>query len=171
MNQIVPEPVRRFYYDGHIELGKELVSAEHALEGAYGQRVDLADVTFAGYSQGAAMGILYLERGGALEAKVRRVLLVEGGSGEFTIDVAKSLKRGWQLDRIAMVCGQDSCHTRADRSVRWLRQADLDVNATFAPGAGHTSSGAVSPLVEAAWGWLVGGDAPLRDGSVAGPCV
>jgi pimeloyl-ACP methyl ester carboxylesterase len=157
MNALVPLEERRYFYDGHIELGKEVVSAIHAVGAAYGDRVDVTGITFAGYSQGAAMGILYLERGGARDTHVRRVLLVEGGSGEFSAAIAEALKEDG-VDRVAMVCGQASCHERADRSVRWMKKAGLAVSSTFAPGAGHTSGGAVHPLVDEAWSWLVDGD-------------
>jgi hypothetical protein len=157
MNALVPLEERRYYYDGHIELGKEVVSAIHSVGAAYGDRVDVTGITFAGYSQGAAMGILYLERGGARDTHVRRVLLVEGGSGEFSAAIAETLKEDG-VDRVAMVCGQESCHERADRSVRWMKKAGLAVSSTFAPGAGHTSGGAVHPLVDEAWSWLVDGD-------------
>jgi pimeloyl-ACP methyl ester carboxylesterase len=158
INAMVPLDERRYFYDGHIELGREVVRALAAFRERYPDRADFDDVSFAGYSQGAAMGILYLQNGGARETHVKRVLLVEGGAGTWSIATAESLRKDG-VERLAIVCGQTSCHELSQRSVRWIERAGLEVRASYAPGAGHTDDGAVGALVVEAWTWLT---APAR---------
>jgi hypothetical protein len=157
MNATLPPDDRGYFYDGHIELGNEVEAALGALASAYGARADLDAITFAGFSQGASMGILFLEQGGARAAHVRRILLVEGGAGDWTIDLASRLAKDG-VDRVAIVCGQRSCHEKSERSMRWIEKAGLAAFSRYAEGAGHTDGGAVRPLVDEAWAWLVDGD-------------
>lgn len=157
-NKYLPFEERGYYYDGHIELGKEVEAALAALGARYPERADLERPVYAGFSQGAAMGILYFEQGGAKATGTRGVLMVDGGAELFNVGVSEKL-RAAGVERIAIVCGQASCERGARRSVPWIRQAGLEVFSAYARGAGHTTGGAVAPLVEQAWSFLTEGDA------------
>lgn len=161
MDKQLPEEERGYFYDGHHELGKEVVLALDALAKRYGDWVDLQGSIYGGYSQGATMGILYLQQGGAVEAKTAGILLVEGGSAEWTIGLAKKLKREG-VRRVEIVCGQTSCAKAAKMSKAWITKAELDVATSYAEGAGHTYGGPVAPLVEQAFDRLVADDPRWR---------
>jgi hypothetical protein len=156
-NKHLPEPERGYFYDGHPELGKEVRLALAALGDRYGARVDLQRTLYGGYSQGATMGILYLQQGGAPETKVAGVLLVEGGAAEWTVGVAKKLASEG-VRKVAIVCGQVKCARAANTSRPWLEKGGLAVRVSYAQAGGHTYGGDVAPLVEAAFAWLIEGD-------------
>ena len=99
------------------------------------------------------MGILFLQQGGARDAHVRRILLVEGGFADWNIAVSEKLKESG-VEKIAIVCGQVRCRESAERSVGWIRRAGIEVETRYASGAGHTSGGGVRPLVDEVWEWL-----------------
>lgn len=156
-NKHLPEEQRGYFYDGHPELGKEARLALSALRERHGARVDPEGTIYAGYSQGAAMGILYLQQGGASELRSKGVLLVEGGAAEWSVALAKKLAREG-VARVAIVCGQAKC-VRAARSSRpWIEQGGLKLEISYAQAAGHTYGGDVAPLVETAFGWLTEDD-------------
>ncbi len=152
-NTHLPVEQRGYFYDGHIELGHEMMAALEALSERYAGRLDANGITFAGYSQGASMGILFLQQGGARDAHVRRILLVEGGFADWNIAVSEKLKASG-VEKIAIVCGQARCRESADRSIGWIRRAGIEVETRYANGAGHTSGGGVKPLVDEVWEWL-----------------
>jgi hypothetical protein len=155
MNAFRPPGERGYFYDGHPELGREVRAASKALVLRHGARVDLEDATYAGYSQGASMGVLYLQQGGAREAHVTRILLVEGGAATWNIATAAGLLRDG-VKKVAIVCGQPRCRDDAERSLGWIRRSGLAAHLEVAPGAGHTSDGSVRAHVDAAWDWLFG---------------
>lgn len=153
-NKHLPPEQRGYFYDGHVELGVEVRAALAALSTRYGAWVDVSSTVYAGYSQGATMGILYLQQGGAMDAHIARILLVEGGSAEWTIGLsAKLAKEG--VDKVAIVCGQASCRRAANQSKNWIERGGLKLSSTYAEGAGHVYDGPIAPLVEDAWSWLI----------------
>lgn len=162
MDALLPESERGYFYDGHIELGKELRAAVAALERTYGDRVDLDHRVYAGFSQGATMGILALQQGAAPDARVRGVLLVEGGWAEWTVALARKLASEG-VRRVAIVCGRPVCKEEGDRSAGWIRRGGLEAQVLHAPGAGHTYGGAVAPLVGDAWRFIVEDDPRWAD--------
>jgi dienelactone hydrolase len=153
----VPADEAAYFYDGHVELGKEVRAALDALLARYGSRVDLERSVYAGFSQGASMGILALQQGVAPDARVRGILLVEGGWREWTIALAEKLSSEG-VRRVAIVCGRLVCKTESDQSANWIRRGGLEAEVLYAPGAGHTYDGAVAPLVADAWRWIVDDD-------------
>lgn len=161
IDRLVAESARQYFYDGHPELAKELRAALGALLEKYGARVDLERSVYAGFSQGAAMGILALQQGAAPDARVGGVLLVEGGWAEWTVALAEKLaKEG--VRRVAIVCGRPVCKEEGDRSVGWMERGGLASKLLYAPGAGHTFGGAVAPLVAEGWRWIVEDDPRWR---------
>ncbi len=158
----LPEEERGYFYDGHHELGKEVLAALDAAAARYGERLDAKGAMFAGYSQGASMGLLFLHGKREHAARFSRALLVEGGSADWNVALSARM-REVGLDRVAIVCGQQSCKDSAKQSMVWTKRAGLDVRLLVAPGAGHTYGGAVAPKVEEAFGWLVAGDPRYAD--------
>jgi pimeloyl-ACP methyl ester carboxylesterase len=157
MNTHLPEPERGYFYDGHHELGRELDATFVALEQRHGARIDTKAAVFAGYSQGAAMGILALHEKPERAARFGGVVLVEGGTGDWNVALSERMvKLG--VRRVAFVCGQASCIDAAETSKPWLARAGLPLRIEYARGAGHTYRGAVGQLVEQAFAWVVEGD-------------
>lgn len=150
----LPEEERGYFYDGHHELGREVIAAIDAAKARYGSRLDASGAVFAGYSQGASMGLLFLHEKKENAALFSRALFVEGGSADWNVALSERM-REVGLTRVAIVCGQKSCKDSADQSKIWMKRGGLELRLDHAPGAGHTYGGAVAPLVEAAFAWLI----------------
>lgn len=161
IDRFLPEGERGYFYDGHHELGKELRAALDALAARHGARVDRERTVYAGFSQGASMGILALQQGAQTEARAQGILLVEGGFAEWTVALAQKL-RDEGARRVALVCGRPVCKEDADRSAGWIRRGGLEVDVLYAEGAGHTYGGEVAPLVADAFQWIVADDPRWR---------
>jgi predicted esterase len=157
MERHLPEPERGYFYDGHHELGKEVLAAIDAAEARWGDRLDHERAIFAGYSQGASMGLLFLHGKREFAARFSRALFVEGGSADWNVALSRQMREAG-LTRVAIVCGQTSCKKTADQSLRYMEQGGLERLLRYAAGAGHTYGGPVAPHVEAAFAWLVEGD-------------
>lgn len=155
-DRFLPPDQRGYFYDGHIELGNEVVRAVAGLERKFAGRVDVKRATFAGFSQGASMGALFIHQSREYAAMFDRVILVEGGAKEWTVAAAERLHDVGA--RVAIFCGQASCDQDARRSFKWMERARLDARRFYAVGAGHTYGGEVGKQVEAARGWLFEGD-------------
>jgi dienelactone hydrolase len=158
MDKALPPEERGYFYDGHKELGREVRSALAALRARFGARVAEGGAVFAGYSQGASMGLLFLHEKAEFAALFAAALFVEGGAADWNIALSRRMKESG-LARVAIVCGQRSCHEDAKQAKRWIDEGGLEARLLHAPGAGHTYGGAVAPLVEEAFAWLVDGDA------------
>ncbi len=156
-----PEEQRGYFYPTHHDLGREAIAALGALAGRYGARVDSERVVFAGYSQGATMGLLHLyeasrvARDGA--GPYGHAILVEGGYAEGNVTVGEALRRAG-VGRVAIVCGQQRCIESARRTGRSLERGGLEVRVLHASGAGHTYDGAVRLLGDEAFDWIVEAD-------------
>jgi predicted esterase len=157
MERHLPEPERGYFYDGHHELGKEVLAAIDAAEARWGIRLDHERAIFAGYSQGASMGLLFLHGKREHAARFGRAIFVEGGSADWNVALSRQMNEAG-LTRVAIVCGQTSCKKTADQSVRYMAQGGLERSLRYAPGAGHTYGGPVATHVETAFAWLVEGD-------------
>jgi hypothetical protein len=153
------EPVGYFFRD-HRALGREVVAAIGAAKEALGRRLDADRALYAGFSQGATMGALFLHelaRDPGAARTFGRVALVEGGAGEWNVALSRRLKAAG-VERVLLACGQRSCARAARDSERWMREGGLDVRFENAPGAGHTWGGAVGDGVASALPWLLEGD-------------
>ncbi len=164
-NKHLPEEERGYFYDGHHRLGQEVLAAMDALAARFPDRVDVGGAVFAGYSQGASMGLLFLHEKAEHAARFRRALFVEGGFADWNIALSERMKASG-LGRVAIVCGQVKCKTAGDKSLGYLKRAGLEARLSYDSRGGHTYGGAVAPLVESALDWLVEDDA--RFGSLAG---
>jgi predicted esterase len=137
---------RGYYFADHHSLKREAFAALDALARAYPRLVDTDAVVYAGYSQGAQMGLLMLADQGA---RAPLLLLVEGGAGDWSAQRAQSFARSGGR-AVALVCGTPGCNRNAERSHRRLAAAGIRVTTHYAPGAGHAYWGDVVPhLIEA----------------------
>lgn len=145
-------PERGFYYPDHHALGAELAKAAEALERSYAGQLQ-AGWTFAGYSQGATMGLLALLA--SKEVAFDALVLLEGGYQSWSSRSAGELhERG--VRRVFFGCGGESCRRGAETAVELLVQASVAAKLTFAPGAGHTYLGGVQRAVKEALPWVEG---------------
>lgn len=156
-NRHLPEEQRGYFYDGHHQLAREVLAAMDAVAERYGNRVDTARALFAGYSQGASMGLLFLHLKAEYAARFSGALLVEGGFADWNVALSERMKAAG-LTKVAIVCGRVTCLRSAEQSVRWMKQGGLDAKLLYAPRAGHTYGATVAPLVEEAFDWLSTGD-------------
>jgi predicted esterase len=157
MNRFLPPEQQGYFYDGHHELGRETLAALASLESHFEGRVDASGAIYAGYSQGATMGALFLHASSAHGARFSRVAMIEGGSEQWNVPLSQQFRAaGGQ--RVLFVCGQKSCGTGAERSARYLEQGGVETQVRVAEGGGHTYLGAVGDEVERGFAWLIEGD-------------
>lgn len=142
-----------YYFPDHHHLEREVVATMQALRSAAPEAAD-GGLVYVGYSQGATMGALMV---GEHAGTFSRLVLIEGGSYEWSIPHARRFGRGGG-ERVLFVCGRRSCDAGARQSAAWLEQAGVKARAEYAPGAGHTPVGRVLERVTAALPWLLDGD-------------
>jgi hypothetical protein len=147
-------PEQGYYFPDHLALEREVVAALAALRGLHPEWVDTGRGIYAGYSQGAQMGLLMsLDQG----ARLPRLLLIEGGSGDFGEAHVRRLARSG-AERVALVCGTPGCQRNARLGAARLEQAGIRSDVYYAADAGHTYLGAVSELAAQAFVRLSEGD-------------
>ena len=105
-------PQHGYYYPDHLALERELLAALESMGQRHAEHADARRLIYAGYSQGAQMGLLMLLGRGALAP---RLLLIEGGSGDWTEKRAATFAKSGG-ERVALVCGTPGCHANAQRS-------------------------------------------------------
>ena len=143
-----------FYYPNHLELEREALAALGALEARHSSHADVKRIVYAGYSQGAQMGLLMLVEHGALAPSL---MLVEGGSGDWTQTRVKRFRASGG-ERVALICGTPGCNKNAELGVRRLRAAEIDASLRYRAGAGHTYGGPLSEDMSTAFAELTQGD-------------
>lgn len=160
-NRHLPEPQRGYFYDGHHRLGAELTALLAALssEAPYAGNIGTAGALYAGFSQGATMGLLALHEDPALAAHFDGILLIDGGAGEWTVSLAERMAA--RHTRVAIVCGVATCRDKITHSRSWLERAGLDHRVRIT-GAGHRLDGRNGEEVALLLPWLIGtgADAP-----------
>ena len=103
------------------------------------------------------MGALWLHERSNTSLKFARLVLVEGGSGQWNIALSEKAHRNG-LEKVLLVCGQASCLETGRESVRYMSQGGIDARLEYATGAGHTDGGHVGERVEGDLAWLFEGD-------------
>ena len=139
----------RFSYGGGTEA--EVDAGIDALRIVYGPLVDPGPMLYAGFSLGAilAPGIVMRDA-----TRFPRMLLIEGGTSGW--DEHKYARDGGQ--RVLWACGQAGCAATATAlAARFVKQS-VPAKVAYAPGAGHTSGGAVAEAIHRDFDWLVEGD-------------
>jgi hypothetical protein len=167
---------RRYFYPNHEALGENVRHAVVALRERFAGYVDLARPMYAGFSQGATMGSLFLSRtpsfarGASRGAEVKsseeeiaftRAILVEGGFEEWDLRASRAFAHAGG-DRVAFACGRAKCLEGAQKCATFLRQAAVETLVVSAAGAGHTYGGAVAREVAKAFRWIAEDDPRWR---------
>lgn len=157
-NSHLPEPERGYFYDGHHRLGDELTALFETLSKTepFASGVELNGALYVGFSQGATMGILALHEEPELAVRFNGILLVDGGSGEWTVALAKRMAE--RNTRVAIVCGNAACREKAERSRSWLRHAGLE-NEMRLSTARHFLGGRLAEDVKSVLPWLLRAEA------------
>jgi predicted esterase len=139
-----------YYYPDHNALEAEVVAAVSALEVA-APATSQATWVYAGYSQGANMGVLmileHLDRFAAL-------CFTEGGFAGWSQQRAKQAAKRRDL-KVAFVCGTSHCRELAHQSARLLRAQGVATRVESATGAGHRPDGPVGDKLDALLPWLL----------------
>ena len=148
-----------YYFADHLSLERETLAALEALTRRHPDLVDARQAVYAGYSQGAQMGLLMLLGRGNL---MPRLLLVEGGSGDWNKARARRFAKSGG-ERVALVCGTPGCFQNAERSVAVLEAAGVGSAVHYARGAGHTYGGPVMAETALAFNELTRGDQRWAD--------
>ena len=110
-----------YFFRNHLALEREVTAALPALKQELGARLSPGDAVYSGYSQGATMGALMVIAHGA---EFPNLVLVEGGSGDWTLGRAKKFRETGGKS-VAIVCGTPNCAKRGERSVAVLEKAGL----------------------------------------------
>lgn len=154
-NRHLPEPQRGYFYDGHHRLGAELKALLAALasQAPYAGNVSTTGALYAGFSQGATMGLLALHEDPDLAAHFDAILLIDGGAGEWTVSLAERMAA--RHTRVAIVCGVPTCSEKVSHSRPWLERAGLDHRVRIT-GAGHRLDSRNGEAVAELLPWLLG---------------
>jgi pimeloyl-ACP methyl ester carboxylesterase len=142
-----------YFYPSHFALEKEVLALLAALE-PRAAFVELRDILYAGYSQGATMGMLMLVGHGD---RIPHLLLIEGGTRDWSSRRARRFARGGGK-HVSFACGTPSCDDNSERAARVLTAAGIASSRHHVPGAGHVYDGLLRPKVEEAFQLLTKGD-------------
>lgn len=144
---------RGHYYPDHLALEREVMAALAALEERLGPRLAPDDALYAGYSQGATMGALFVPEHGD---RFPSLILTEGGYREWSLRSARTFaKTGGR--RVLFVCGVAGCAKHARRSRTLLERVGVEARVEAVTGAGHTEWGRVAKRLDQAFEWALGG--------------
>jgi predicted esterase len=149
-------PRAGFYFRNHLELDAELTAALAAARLRF-PRIAPNSGIYAGFSQGASMGALIVDRHAA---ELPYVVLIEGFQ-QWNVLLGRAFaKRGGKA--VLFACGTRECANTAEASVQALQRAGPRARAEYATGAGHTPAGQVEGLVASGLPWLLEDDAAWR---------
>jgi pimeloyl-ACP methyl ester carboxylesterase len=147
-----------YFYPTHFALEKEVLALLAALE-PHAAFVELRDIVYAGYSQGATMGVLMLV---GHADRIPHLLLIEGGTRDWSSRRARRFARGGGK-HVSFACGTRSCDENSERAARVLKAAGIASSRHHVPGAGHVYDGLLRPKVEEAFRLLTKGDRRWAD--------
>jgi predicted esterase len=145
----------RFRYRSHRALEQEIATGLAALGARFGAYVSPGPVVYAGFSQGAIMGVPIVTRA---PARFPRLVLLEGGVGALTAATAGAYAAGGGR-RVLIGCGQPGCATAGRAAVRRLEAAGLGARVLYGGNVGHGYAEVVTRQVREHFAWLVAGDA------------
>lgn len=149
-----PTMLRYFFPSTAGWLLREAEAAMASLRAAHPTQVDPGAAIYAGFSQGAIMGVpLLVNRG----KQFPRLILVEGGHGGWSPQTAAAYKKSGG-ERVLFACGRASCKKSAAVAAGYLQKAGVPAQVVGVDDEGHTYSGRVEAALTAAFPWLVEGD-------------
>lgn len=157
----------RYHYLTNHHLEREIEQGLRSLSEAYADYVGSPPHAYAGFSQGAIMGVAILGRRPEL---FDRVVLIEGGFDRWTPTSVKAYAASGGR-RMLFVCGQAGCDRAATKATEWFDAVAVASRVVYAKGEGHTYGGAVAELLWQSWAWFVEGDARWSPsgGGLVGP--
>jgi predicted esterase len=141
-------------------LDAEIEASLAALSARFPRRVDEKAVLYAGFSQGANMGVALMAK---RPSRYRRAVLTEGGHWRWTAERARAYAEGGG-ERVLFACGRPSCVKEAAASAALLEAAGVKAKIVAADGAGHVAGGAVAAETRSALNWLFENDARPESG-------
>jgi len=132
------------------ELPQEIDADLAALHARYGNRVDMGQMIYVGYSQSAylAPNVVMHE-----PSRFTRAIVIEGNG---VWNEKKIAAAGGK--RMMFACGQATCDTGAKLVVPTFEKAGVPSKELYSPGAGHVWYGPVMAQIKANWAWFVDGD-------------
>jgi predicted esterase len=113
-------------------LDAEIEAGIAALRARFPGRVADGPVLYAGFSQGANMGVAVMAKRPSM---YRRAVLTEGGHWRWTAERARAYAAGGG-ERVLFACGRSSCVKEAAASVALLEAAGVEARIVAAEGAG-----------------------------------
>jgi predicted esterase len=131
-------------------LDAEIDAGLAALRARFPGRVEDGPVLYAGFSQGANMGVAVMEK---RPSRYRRAVLTEGGHWRWTAERARAYAEGGG-ERVLFACGRASCVKEATASAALLEAAGVKTKLVAAEGAGHVATGAVAAETRGALSWV-----------------
>lgn len=163
-----PSPSNLVYeYRSNRELEREINAGLAALKERWpehlrAESLETGPMTYAGFSQGAIMGVEIVLRN---PGKFPTVVLIEGGFDQWGRGPAQKFVAGGG-QRLLLACGQWNCEHAGSRLVTQLKGAGAQARMIVARGAGHTYGGPVAELIEDAFPWLAEVESAPRTQSV-----
>ncbi len=139
------------FFPEHHTLERMFSASVAAVDERYQERILATDSIYIGYSQGATMGALMLA---AHAKRFSRLLLIEGGYGQWNVQRALEFKRAGGL-AVFFACGTKTCDREAHNSVTWFERAGSRARTETAPGEGHTPAGRVADEAVEGLAWLL----------------
>jgi len=144
----------RYRYPTWDTLDAEIEAGLAALRARFPGRVDDGPALYAGFSQGANMGVAVMAK---RPSRYRRAVLTEGGHWRWTAERARAYAEGGG-ERVLFACGRTSCVEEAAASVALLEAAGVKAMIVAAEGAGHVAGGPVAAETRSALGWVFEGE-------------
>jgi predicted esterase len=152
---------RRFHYLSNRHLEREIEAALAALADRYPDYVASPPHVFAGFSQGAIMGVPII---GRRPEWFDRAILIEGGFDRWSKGQVEAFAAAGGK-RVLFACGQWACDHGGRTAGKWFEASGIESRVLFAKGAGHTYGGEIAELVAGAWRWVVAQDERWTAGS------
>ncbi|MBW2529319.1 MAG: hypothetical protein JRI23_34400 [Deltaproteobacteria bacterium] len=144
----------RYSYPNNRWLEEEIDVALAALRARYGEYLAEGRIMYAGFSQGAIMGVAIAARH---PTRFGPLVLIEGGTGRWTAARVKAYA-AHPDQRVLFVCGQKGCDIAARNAAARLQRAGVEARHALVPGQGHSYGGPLNSPILDAWHWLVAGD-------------
>lgn len=139
-----------FYYPDEHALEREVAAVRAAVVARYGEHVDEEHATYAGFSQGAILGVnMFGKRGG----EYPYLVLIEGGYDYWSPKRARDFEKTGGA-RVLFACGTKTCDQGSRAPHKWLTESGTEARIEMAAGSGHTPLGGVVEKVRTSLPWL-----------------